>query len=85
MMHESRFDHFDAVMLESTAPLVLLAAAFAYDRWYNRRTIDRLTRFGKDLEAANEAANETTAVASLLAVLVLVLPVVAKRICESFR
>eukprot|EP00619_Florenciella_sp_RCC1007_P011561 CAMPEP_0205918708 /NCGR_PEP_ID=MMETSP1325-20131115/9977_1 /ASSEMBLY_ACC=CAM_ASM_000708 /TAXON_ID=236786 /ORGANISM="Florenciella sp., Strain RCC1007" /LENGTH=400 /DNA_ID=CAMNT_0053286261 /DNA_START=21 /DNA_END=1223 /DNA_ORIENTATION=+ len=72
-MYESSFDHFDALILETIVPLAVLVAAELYSKSVNR------------LRAPTDTNSHKQHILSAwLTMLFLILPVVSRRICQSF-
>ena len=69
-MYETSFDHLDALLLESLVPLFMLVAALIYTS-------------ARRLHSA--AAPSHKVLSAWLSMLFLVLPVISRRVCQSFK
>jgi len=69
-MYETSFDHFHALLLESLVPLVLLVVALMYTS-------------ARKLRSAALPSHKV--LSAWLSMLFLVLPVISRRVCQSFR
>ena len=68
-MYESSFDHLDALLLESLVPLALLVGAQLFVSAQSLR---------------KPGAKKAHVLSTWLAALFLILPVIARRVCQSF-
>ena len=69
--YENTFDHFDALLLESLVPLVLLVAAQVYTTSVNK--------------LHSTASISRKVLSAWMTMIFLVLPVISRRVCQSFR
>lgn len=97
-LYDGGFDHFDALLLESLVPLALLAAAMALElglhisaevkkRRPNGMSGGTVADGREPISSSQieEAKVQHHTFANFMMLLFLVLPVIAKRVCQSFR
>jgi len=91
-VYDGGFDHFDALLLESLVPLALLAAAMALELGLHiaaevkkQRPNSMSGRIAQRTSLQMEKAKAHPIFSNFMMLLFLVLPVIAKRVCQSFR